>query len=224
MSFSPTFSFIIDFNPRTHVGCDANGRLKFPNLSISIHAPTWGATLCRVDFVPIYRFQSTHPRGVRHLCRVDFVPIYRFQSTHPRGVRRITPTICPPNNDFNPRTHVGCDSIRVGNYPRMNYFNPRTHVGCDCPRKATGQQSIISIHAPTWGATRHTERLCTSNSFQSTHPRGVRLGIFQIKRRRVVISIHAPTWGATQDTIGLNFNPKRYFNPRTHVGCDSPVP
>ena len=34
-----------DFNPRTHVGCDSHHDKNFLIFSISIHAPTWGATL-----------------------------------------------------------------------------------------------------------------------------------------------------------------------------------
>ena len=77
---------------------------------ISIHAPTWGATLSLIPYmVRIYfnprthvgcdmtlvdalcvatQFQSTHPRGVRHFERIHSSLIEEFQSTHPRGVRR----------------------------------------------------------------------------------------------------------------------------------------
>ena len=34
----------IYFNPRTHVGCDIKFFPIFPEVFISIHAPTWGAT------------------------------------------------------------------------------------------------------------------------------------------------------------------------------------
>ena len=34
-----------DFNPRTHVGCDFMQQLCNSETSISIHAPTWGATV-----------------------------------------------------------------------------------------------------------------------------------------------------------------------------------
>ena len=34
------------------------------------------------------------------------------------------------------------------------------------------------------------------------------------------ISIHAPTWGATSRTRFRSVRRTRYFNPRTHVGCD----
>ena len=33
------------------------------------------------------------------------------------------------------------------------YFNPRTHVGCDGVQNLTYIFGVISIHAPTWGAT-----------------------------------------------------------------------
>ena len=76
---------------------------------ISIHAPTWGATLSLYHYFFGHEFQSTHPRGVRHLTfcadvRLTFISIHAptwgatqecyvgldlasFQSTHPRGVR-----------------------------------------------------------------------------------------------------------------------------------------
>ena len=98
-----------------------------------------------------------------------------FQSTHPRGVR----------------LHLMVES------PTIAYFNPRTHVGCDTPFIVVPKVKLISIHAPTWGATareRHSLRACR-------------------------ISIHAPTWGATCAASPCRMTP-RYFNPRTHVGCD----
>ena len=104
-------SKLSDFNPRTHVGCDApnfcalfhlllfqsthprgvrpafsHEKMKLFHISIhaptwgatrsvasnrrfrgiSIHAPTWGATLSPLAATEVERFQSTHPRGVRH--------------------------------------------------------------------------------------------------------------------------------------------------------------
>ena len=54
------------FNPRTREGCDMF-------FTINLH---W-----------IFKFQSTHPRGVRRLFAIDWRAIVKFQSTHPRGVR-----------------------------------------------------------------------------------------------------------------------------------------
>ena len=101
---------------------------------VSIHAPAWGATRSKTvssrdtkGFNPrtrvgcdtctkssardVPRFQSTHPRGVRHAVGYGRRSLDgTFQSTHPRGVRRPKPrcgrttVMC-----FNPRTRVGCD-------------------------------------------------------------------------------------------------------------------
>ena len=78
----------LDFNPRTHVGCDTPEDTLHPVNGISIHAPTWGATSESKTPVLTKRFQSTHPRGVRHVCAGNKIHNVIFQSTHPRGVRR----------------------------------------------------------------------------------------------------------------------------------------
>ena len=58
--------------------------------------------------------------------------------------------------------------------------------------------SSISIHAPAWGATRFAVDLLFSD----------------------YISIHAPAWGATNEGRFCRLC-RKYFNPRTRVGCDS---
>ena len=55
---------------------------------VSIHAPTRGATSLSVERNSYYKFQSTHPRGVRLPMPMQPMLIRLFQSTHPRGVRR----------------------------------------------------------------------------------------------------------------------------------------
>ena len=64
--------------------------------------------------------------------------------------------------------------------------------------------SLVSIHAPAWGATQGSiVTLISLRLFQSTHPRGVRrihvAGMHGIDD----VSIHAPAWGATRDCDGL---------------------
>ena len=80
----------------------------------------------------------------------------------------------------------------------------------------------VSIHAPTWGATYEQRRISeTAALFQSTHPHGV---------RRAITSLVCCT---------ISFNPRTHmgcdgfpfsllsfllrFNPRTHMGCDAPL-
>ena len=167
------------FNPRTHVGCDAEVTASGPDTA---------------------KFQSTHPRGVR-----------------PPRLR----TYCPPSLNFNPRTHVGCDkgaSAQGETAFQFQSTHPRgvRHYG----RRLQYSVQAISIHAPTWGATRMSfwrssrglyfnprthvgcdkltrDDLIEMALFQSTHPRGVRPEGQGAGRHRQGISIHAPTWGAT---------------------------
>ena len=130
------------------------------------------------EFDEYEEFQSTHPHGVRRTKRqnADYIT-RRFQSTHPHGVRRGGDTGARDSGaHFNPRTHMGCDQVLAGN----------------------NIAGWISIHAPTWGATRKT----------------------RLPPRREVISIHAPTWGATS-TLAIDVRSSYYFNPRTHMGCDA---
>ena len=75
------------FNPRTHVGCDGGKSPPIKSKYISIHAPTWGATIKPPYPSKAFVFQSTHPRGVRLYIFGIFQLTTKFQSTHPRGVR-----------------------------------------------------------------------------------------------------------------------------------------
>ena len=157
-------------------GATLSAQFRSGGQGISIHAPTWGATYGQHVCNSTAIFQSTHPRGVRRRPTLSRIRRTGFQSTHPRGVR--------PKRRTQPSIYL--------------HFNPRTHVGCDGASAA-----IIS------GA----------NLFQSTHPRGVRLKADDIRGIVGYISIHAPTWGATW-LLWCNRKMCPYFNPRTHVGCD----
>ena len=142
------------FNPRTHEGCDLCEWFKGCTQTVSIHAPTRGATFASGSKVARKQFQSTHPRGVRLIVVCSSLPLSLFQSTHPRGVRLIdvehgintdefqsthprgvrqlsaTGTITPTVG-FNPRTHEGCDNFITRLTSLTLCFNPRTHEGCD---------------------------------------------------------------------------------------------
>ena len=101
-------------------------------IEISIHAPTWGATLMLIAYDAVLII-SIHAPTWGATFRSDCADRSRgFQSTHPRGVR-----------------HKGT----IARHSEM-YFNPRTHVGCD------KELAVL----------RHFRMV-----FQSTHPRGVRL-------------------------------------------------
>ena len=96
---------------------------------------------------------------------------------------------------------MGCDSICKPLIKLKNCFNPRTHMGCDFVDLLPLVLQIVSIHAPTWGATCNiilylfkvfgfnprTHMGCDKNRQQLTN----------LSR----VSIHAPTWGATGYTF-----------------------
>jgi len=146
------------------VGCDYDITRIQQARCVSIHAPTWGATKGLRPAVIAYRFQSTHPRGVRPAMKTYNITNRMFQSTHPRGVRHIPHSSNQPGRSFNPRTHVGCDIL----------YAPVAIL------------VYVSIHAPTWGATSIVRFVFVVPSFQSTHPRGVRQHMCKLLKINIV--------------------------------------
>ena len=142
---------------------------------------------------------------------------------------------------FNPRTHTGCDTSPKNNGSYYDCFNPRTHTGCDFIRSVKHLIVRVSIHAPTRGATMWFKFVFSRNTFQSTHPHGVRhepiefdFGIYYVSIHaptrgatllrgglftQAIVSIHAPTRGATAKRRPIYTSYR--FNPRTHTGCDA---
>ena len=121
---------------------------------ISIHAPTWGATrfgklVAGTDYISIHA-PTWGATGDHFYPKNNKL----FQSTLPRGER--PPCLSP----------YGGVMVFQSTLPRGERHNA-TVTGLDA--------NVISIHAPTWGATRLLSEIRNSHS----------------------ISIHAPTWGAT---------------------------
>ena len=107
--------------------------------------------------------------------------------------------------------------------------------------KGLGKSFVISIHAPTWGATSKDRlslfRYCDFNPrthvgcdyLEPTELKGFGISIHaptwgatsldNFQKELTNISIHAPTWGATK--IYDDWYRDSHFNPRTHVGCDN---
>ena len=209
------------FNPRTHVGCDNTEKTKLEQVTISIHAPTWGATAL-YDIINAFVTISIH------------APTWGATIALRNDVSAAT--------NFNPRTHVGCDVWHQRRSNRCSHFNPRTHVGCDGasthmfrffvqfqsthPRGVRPLKMLqglgasdISIHAPTWGATDRHRRHQTACRISIHAPTWGATEVHGDERATYAISIHAPTWGATAIYFPLRLR-HHNFNPRTHVGCD----
>ena len=166
--------------------------------NVSIHAPTGGATCTRqTGRNALWSFQFTRPRGARR---------------SPQGFRLHL-------HGFNSRAHGGRDPAAEVALADIAGFNSRAHGGRDLYRHPPAVRGLVSIHAPTGGATRVLD-----------DGRLVRL-----------VSIHAPTGGATSLAFATAFSaafqftrPRRArlavhvrfdlyvgFNSRAHGGRDS---
>ena len=118
---------------------------------ISIHAPTRGATDMNPD-----NDQIIHNFNPRSHERSDHERISQFKLLA----------------YFNPRSHERSDSTSSASYSFCTNFNPRSHERSDIVRLIVVMISLISIHAPTRGATEFANiikgEFC---KFQSTLPR-----------------------------------------------------
>ena len=220
----PFLSHLKSFNPRTRVGCDvAAERPRCFRAGVSIHAPAWGATCkCRCSqsgklcFNPRTRVGCDLLQSFfhRHLASVSIHAPAWGATPLPR------PSACKAKS-FNPRTRVGCDGEQPLTMTKTNGFQSTHPRGV---RQLEGADkfnaSLVSIHAPAWGATRGQgigAARCTGFNprtrvgcdqaiehkfddeltFQSTHPRGVRREQHIGCCAQQHVSIHAPAWGAT---------------------------
>ena len=118
------------FNPRTRVGCDYYVACGYANADVSIHAPVWGATIIDRFLSSRFKFQSTHPCGVRHAKRAEFLECIVSIHAPVWGATK-KPIKSLTFKGFNPRTRVGCDSSDSFCFSYQGCFNPRTRVGCD---------------------------------------------------------------------------------------------
>ncbi len=135
-------------------GATRDDAVFYNQTDVSIHAPAWGATMADGHSAVLIEFQSTRPRGarlfttLRRLIRLSFNPRARvgrdidtlkasmpdveFQSTRPRGAR------LPPLD-------------RIVGLVMFQSTRPR---GARPSLRITAKYwSVVSIHAPAWGAT-----------------------------------------------------------------------
>ena len=102
-------------------------------------------------------------------------PLHMFQSTRPRGARPLGEMFMIYSNMFQSTRPRGARPDKGENVNSVR---------------------LVSIHAPTWGATSATSTPYNVGLFQSTRPRGARL------------------------SRSLSFASCSSFNPRAHVGRD----
>ena len=144
------------FNPRSHEGSDRAKSKAGKIFTVSIHAPTKGATvfiyqilLCRRSFNP-----RSHEGS--DLERMLLIRLSTVVSIHAptKGATRYEPPLLYADKSFNPRSHEGSDSMVFPGLLSSGGFNPRSHEGSDNGYQLSKDGSVyVSIHAPTKGAT-----------------------------------------------------------------------
>ena len=128
---SPCF-FLSDFNPRSDERSDVKIQRLLGYKSISIHAPTNGATQHAILDTLTHKFQSTLRRTERQYCTKGIDYLF--------GISIHAPT--------NGATIDVCLKVQID-----YYFNPRSDERSDIIIILTEWDISISIHAPTNGAT-----------------------------------------------------------------------
>ena len=104
--------------------------------------------------------------------------------------------------------------------PARTCFNPRPRAGGDANWRSTQSfQSWVSIHAPARGATQCWHNASKRTLFQSTPPRGGRLGRYGIPFGYLMFQSTPPRGGRRpQERV---FVQMRSFNPRPRAGGDA---
>ena len=173
------------FNPRAHVGRD-NTVCPRPchrrSFNPRAHVGRDGSMTCAFRSTCV--FQSTRPRGARPAQQRILTAKFSV-SIHAPTWGATCSTRCPRwhGRCFNPRAHVGRDLASLATSVHVTLFQSTRPRGARrVARGIGGVLVVVSIHAPTWGATPINKPL-------------------QLFKR---VSIHAPTWGATGATwLGL---------------------
>ena len=146
---------VFSFNPRARAGRDGAAVSRYGAKSVSIHAPTRGATrACRFIRASLWRF---NPRA-RAGRDADFWSMFGTAevSIHApaRGATRKKSAHASWLSGFNPRARAGRDWNSTCPHGHTKGFNPRARAGRDPGFPPASGVPEVSIHAPARGATR----------------------------------------------------------------------
>ena len=142
--------------------------------TISIHAPTKGATLGMfdiehqtIDFNPRSHEGSDYNTHDASNCFSN-----NFNPRSHEGSDMFVASRTPSALNFNPRSHEGSDTICKRNWYAICYFNPRSHEGSDsCPAYCYVYGTYFNPRSHE-GSDRLRLRIKTNiSTFQSTLPR-----------------------------------------------------
>ena len=127
------------FNPRAHVGRDSRrASCRSQSSSFNPRAHVGARRQSRNSGLSSISFQSTRPRVARHLCSYNGSAWVVFQSTRPRGGRDAKAAVTTNMN--------------------RQFQSTRPRGARRDARPAHALHGLVSIHAPTWGATSFSGR------------------------------------------------------------------
>ena len=157
------------------MGRDARQSSYERSQGVSIHAPTWGATPgTQLTFLTIYVsiHAPTWGATVRH---VPYDVAREFQSTRPRGARHVVEDARAYAVKFQSTRPRGARHTGKQIFLPMLVSIHAPTWGATASSIKNNSNQHVSIHAPTWGATVANREVCHGFEFQSTRPRGARL-------------------------------------------------
>ena len=116
-------------------------------------------------------FQFTLPREERRQVQAQPLTLQNFNPRSHERSDHITQSFVFRFFNFNPRSHERSDIDRLLDQCNYINFNPRSHERSDKYDIPFSSVLVISIHAPTRGATSYLIVIILSLKFQSTLPR-----------------------------------------------------
>ena len=141
-----------------------------------------------------------------------------FQSTLPQGERRYNCTSHNAVPYFNPRSHEGSDFTSNISFDQLYNFNPRPTRGATRVVDIVGCLTIISIHAPTRGATSRGFRCLLCRYFNPRSHEGS--DIFPPFNGTIECDFNPRSHEGSDHVVGIPFKGIWDFNPRSHEGSD----
>ena len=142
-----------------------------------------------------------------------------FQFTLPREERRQVQAQPLTLQNFNPRSHERSDHITQSFVFRFFNFNPRSHERSDNYIPDEFKSYIISIHAPTRGATMTSDETGMVAIFQSTLPREERRDNMKVIAEIEKFQSTLPREERLSSQARLIWW-HQHFNPRSHERSD----
>ena len=211
------------FNPRSHEGSDCTARNISPSDTVSIHAPTKGAT--RSFSGTSFSLSCFNPRSHEGSdADTNAAVADTGVSIHAptKGATLLIKLKGTPVSCFNPRSHEGSDQVIHAVFRLVKDVSIHAPTkGATIPKKSFIPFRTVSIHAPTKGATNVNASGYLILRFQSTLPRRERQSY-----NRIIQSCKSFNPRSHEGSDGVHVQIRMSvtcFNPRSHEGSDGVI-